>query len=66
MIAFACIPIDSETAARFRRRGIDDQGNALRRMEAVAGGRFPCRHCLRHAETGEAVLLGSYTNRPKH
>jgi hypothetical protein len=39
---------------------MDDNGNALRRVEASDAGGFPCRHCLRLAEPGEALLLGSY------
>jgi hypothetical protein len=60
MLTFQCIPIPTETAERFRRTGSDDSGNPLRRMVATAGGNFPCRHCLRSAVPGEAVLLGSY------
>ena len=60
MTAFRCVPIETETADRFRRTGLDDGGNALRRIEAAAGGGFPCRHCLRPAAPGETVLLGSY------
>ncbi len=58
MTAFRCVPIPTETAERFRRTGIDDNGNAIRRM--VSSGVAPCRHCLREASEGEAVLLGSY------
>lgn len=59
MPRFRCLPVPTETAARFRRTGRDDRGNALRRR--VADGRgFPCRHCLRLGEPGEAMLLGSY------
>lgn len=60
MTAFQCIPIPTETAERFRLTGRDDHGNALRRIVAAPGGGFPCRHCLRLAAPGEAVLLGSY------
>jgi hypothetical protein len=60
MPMFRCVPIDTETAERFRRTGRDDNGNAVRRVVAEAGGSFPCRHCLRLAEAGEAMLLGSY------
>ena len=58
MTAFRCVPIPTETAERFRRTGIDDNGNAVRRM--VSAGVAPCRHCLREAREGEPVLLGSY------
>ncbi len=60
MTAFRCIPISTETAERFRATGVDDNGNRLRRMEATAGGGFPCRHCLCLGQTGETMLLGSY------
>ena len=59
MTAFRCVPVETETADRFRRTGADDGGNALRRMEASGMGGFPCRHCLRCAAPGEVVLLGS-------
>ena len=60
MTAFRCIPIDTDTADRFRTTGLDDHGNALRSLEAAQAGGFPCRHCLRCAEPGETMLLGSY------
>ena len=60
MTAFRCLPIDTEIAERFRRTGVDDAGNPLRRMVAAPGGNYPCRHCLRSAAAGETVLLGSY------
>ena len=59
MARFRCLPIPTATAERFRTTGVDDHGNALRHMVADGPG-FPCRHCLRAAEPGEAVLLGSY------
>lgn len=60
MTAFRCIPITTDIAERFRETGLDDHGNALRRMEATHAGGFPCRHCLCCAEPGEIMLLGSY------
>lgn len=60
MPMFCCVPIETEIADRFRRTGLDDKGNALRRMEASNASGFPCRHCLRCAAPGEAMLLGSY------
>ena len=62
MSAFQCIPISTEVAERFRRTGLDDNGNTLRRVEvgAVAGSSYPCRHCLRSGVPGETMLLGSY------
>ena len=56
---FRCIPIPTETAARFRRTGTDDAGNTLRRVVAAGGG-SPCRHCMRLGQAGEVMLLGSY------
>ncbi len=62
MTAFQCIAIPTETAERFRRTGIDDNGNTLRRMTVSpeSGAAFPCRHCLRPGAPGEVMLLGSY------
>ena len=62
MTTFQCIPIPTETAGRFRRTGIDVNGNPMRRLEvgAVAGSSYPCRHCLRSGVPGETKLLGSY------
>jgi len=59
MLRFHCLPIPTETAWRFRRSGRDDRGDALHRR-LVDGWGFPCRHCLRLGEPGEAMLLGSY------
>jgi hypothetical protein len=60
MTPFRCIPIDTATAERFRATGLDDAGNTLRRMTATSPTGFPCRHCLRGAAPGEAMLLGSW------
>jgi hypothetical protein len=60
MTHFHCIALPTETAHRFRTTGMDDNGNTLRRMDATAGGSFPCRHCLAFARPGEPMLLGSY------
>jgi hypothetical protein len=59
MTEFRCVPIPTETAERFRRTGLDDNGNTLRRMQADGPG-FPCRHCLQLAKPVEVMLLGSY------
>lgn len=56
---FQCIPIDPETADRFRRTGVDDGGNPIQRRVADAPG-APCRQCLRDAEVGEEMLLLSW------
>ena len=60
MAAFRCVAIETETATRFRHTGQDDNANQVRRIVATAHGGFPCRHCLRLAVPGEAMLLGSY------
>ena len=60
MTAFRCIPISTETAERFRATNLDDNGNTLRRIEASDAGAYPCRHCLRLANPGDIMLLGSY------
>lgn len=60
MTAFLCVAIETDTADRFRRTGLDDNGNQVRRIVATEGGGFPCRHCLRLALPGETMLLGSY------
>ncbi len=60
MTAFQCIAIPTETARRFRNTGVDDNGNTIRNMTASDPSSFPCRHCLRLAKPGEAMLLGSY------
>ena len=77
MSDFRCIPIPSHVGARWAHTGVDDSGNQLRRMVADArpagpdgsrtnGTGAPCRHCLRDAGPGEALLLGSYLMpRPK-
>ena len=56
---FRYIPMDSATADRFRRTGVDDGGNPFRQMTAEQP-KYPCRHCLRKAKPGEHLLLGSY------
>lgn len=60
MTAFRCVPMPTATAERFRRTGLDDRGNTLRRMTASADAGSPCRHCLRYVAPGAPVLLGSY------
>lgn len=59
MSRFRCLPIPTETAARWRTTHRDDRANpVIRRI--VDGPGFPCRHCLRLGEPGEEMLLGSY------
>jgi hypothetical protein len=60
MTAFQCIPMETETAERFRRTGRDDNGNMVRKIIATPAGGFPCRHCLSLGQPGETMLLGSY------
>lgn len=74
---FRCIPIPTEIGERWRRTGVDDAGNTLRRMTDQPrppepdGGRLngtgsPCRHCLCDARPGDELLLGSFElPRPK-
>lgn len=59
MPGFRCIAMPTETAICFRDTGRDDRGNTLLPRLADGPG-FPCRHCLRLAEPGETMLLGSW------
>ena len=59
MPRFRCVPIPTETAARWRASGRDDRGQALHHR-VVEGSGFPCRHCLCLGAPGEAMLLGAY------
>jgi len=59
MSTFRCLPMDTAAAARFRATGRDDRGGpVIRRI--VDGPGFPCRHCLRLGQPGEAMLLVSW------
>ena len=60
MVSFRCVPIPTEVADRFRATGIDDRGNAVRRIVTTDDHPCPCRVCLRYSRPGEVVLLGSY------
>ena len=60
MTAFRCIPVPTETAARFRGAGLDDNGNEIRRVIVADATGAPCRHCLQFGRPGETMLLGSY------
>lgn len=71
MTDFRCVPVPTELGARWRQAGVDDGGNALRRIVEMGrpagpdgrrqnGTGSPCRHCLRDAGGGEELLLGSY------
>ena len=59
MTAFRCLPIETETAERFRRTGLDDRGQPLHRRVLQAPG-STCRYCLQPGKPGEVMLLGSY------
>ncbi|MBC7636107.1 MAG: DUF1203 domain-containing protein [Acetobacteraceae bacterium] len=58
MSHFRCLPIPTETGKRWRATGVDDFGNTL--VSMASDGAAPCRHCLREAKPGDAMLLGSY------
>jgi hypothetical protein len=59
MQRFRVLAMDTASANRFRATGLDDRGgHVLRRVAAGPG--FPCRHCLRLATPGEAMLLASW------
>ena len=54
-------PLPTEFLRRVRERGLDDQGQAVRRLVAEGGERVrACRDVLRRARPGEPVLLASF------
>lgn len=55
------IALATEVAERWRRTGVDEHGNRLTPIVADKPAAFPCRHCLRDAEPGEAMLLASHS-----
>ena len=59
MTRFRCLPMDTQSARRFRETGRDDRGGPVHRR-AVDGPGFPCRHCLRLGQPGETMLLASW------
>lgn len=59
MSQFRCVPMDTESARRFRASRIDDRGGPAH-SRIVDGPGFPCRHCLRLGEAGEEMLLVSW------
>jgi hypothetical protein len=59
MTRFTCHAMDPAAAERFRRTRRDDRGGPVHRR-AVNGPGFPCRHCLRLGQPGEAMLLASW------
>ncbi len=59
MSRFRCVPMDTESAQRFRATRRDDRGGPV--LERIVDGPgFPCRHCLRLGVPGEAMLLASW------
>ncbi len=56
---FRCVPMDAESAARFRATHRDDRGGTVLER-TVDGPGFPCRACLRLGRPGETVLLASW------
>lgn len=59
MAQFRCVPMDSDSARRFRATRIDDRGGPAH-VRVVDGPGFPCRHCLRLGTVGEEMLLVSW------
>lgn len=59
MTRFRCIPMDADSAARFRTTHRDDRGGAVH-VRPVDGPGFPCRACLRLGLPGETMLLASW------
>lgn len=59
MSRFRCVPMDTESARRFRATRRDDRGGPVHER-VVDGPGFPCRHCLRLGTPGEAMLLASW------
>lgn len=59
MSQFRCVPMDTESARRFRATRTDDRGGPAH-SRIVDGSGFPCRHCLRLGEIGEEMLLVSW------
>ncbi|CAH0224355.1 DUF1203 domain-containing protein [Roseomonas sp. CECT 9278] len=56
---FRCIPMDADSATRFRATHRDDRGGAVH-VRPVDGPGFPCRACLRLGRPGETMLLASW------
>ena len=57
MITIAAIP--TRFLQRVRTEGLDDQGQAVKRV--IAQGGEPCRDVLRRATAGEELILASFT-----
>lgn len=55
-IQFTALP--TEIAQSWRSGGTDSHGQKPERR--ISDGAAPCRHCLKNAPRGEAVLLGAY------
>lgn len=59
-MTFIARPIASETARAARRRHAEGDPSIVRRIVDAPLG-FPCRHCLRDGEVGEAMLLFAHS-----
>ena len=59
MTNIAIAPLPSTFLDRARNKGIDDQGQPVRRL--VAAGGEPCRDVLRRAKPGEELILASFS-----
>lgn len=59
MSHFRCVPMDTQSAQRFRATRMDDRGGPAH-SRIVDGPGFPCRHCLKLGEIGEEMLLVSW------
>lgn len=58
-LRYSIAPIDTELAERIRRTLRDDHGNQL--AVWVSGYSAPCRHCLRRAPAGTALIVFAYS-----
>ena len=56
-------PLPEDFLDRVRVRGVDDQGQPVRRL--VAAGGEPCRDVLRRARPGEEIILASFCPFPQ-
>ena len=57
-MAFCCIAMSTDDAARLRRAASDDFGYPIQRLDR--NSTYPCRHCLREASAKTGMLLLSY------
>ena len=59
VVPIAVAPIPDAFLRRVRHEGRDDQGQAVKHLEAAGGE--PCRDVLRRARAGERLILASFT-----